>query len=190
MRGYFGIGVEGVSKAMNVGSLFRTAHAFGAGFVFTVAAAYGELDGEKADTSATTAHLPFYAFPDVAAMVLPDRCTLIGVELTEDSIALPSFTHPRRAAYVMGPERGQLSDALSAKCAHVVQIPTKFSVNVGIAGALVMYDRLISLGRHAPRPVAAGGPTQAEPEHLFGPPKLRRRMEPFRAVPPDSDGYT
>ena len=38
MKGYFGIGVEGVSKAMNVGTLFRTAHAFDAAFVFTVRA--------------------------------------------------------------------------------------------------------------------------------------------------------
>ena len=30
MKGYFGIGVEGISKAVNVGTLFRTAHAFGA----------------------------------------------------------------------------------------------------------------------------------------------------------------
>ena len=29
-RGYFGIGVEGVSKSANVGALLRTAHAFGA----------------------------------------------------------------------------------------------------------------------------------------------------------------
>ena len=36
MRGYFGIGVEGISKTMNVGNLFRTAHAFGASFVFTI----------------------------------------------------------------------------------------------------------------------------------------------------------
>ncbi|MBT4219652.1 MAG: TrmH family RNA methyltransferase, partial [Rhodospirillaceae bacterium] len=28
MRGYFGVGVEGISKVMNVGSIFRTAHAF------------------------------------------------------------------------------------------------------------------------------------------------------------------
>ena len=34
MKGYFGIGVEGISKATNVGTLLRTAHAFGAAFVF------------------------------------------------------------------------------------------------------------------------------------------------------------
>ena len=39
MRGYFGIGVENLSKQMNAGSLFRTAHAFGASFVFTIAQA-------------------------------------------------------------------------------------------------------------------------------------------------------
>ena len=30
MRGYFAIGVEGIGKEMNVGNLFRSAHAFGA----------------------------------------------------------------------------------------------------------------------------------------------------------------
>ena len=43
-RGYFGIGVEGVSKPMNVGALMRTAHAFGASFVFTLGAVYARDD--------------------------------------------------------------------------------------------------------------------------------------------------
>ena len=38
--GTLGIGVEGISKAMNVGSIMRSAHAFGASFVFTVGAIY------------------------------------------------------------------------------------------------------------------------------------------------------
>ncbi len=38
-RGFFGIGVERISKPMNLGSLLRTAHAFGASFVYTVDAA-------------------------------------------------------------------------------------------------------------------------------------------------------
>ena len=36
VRGYFGIGVEGVSKSANAGALLRTAHAFGASFCFTI----------------------------------------------------------------------------------------------------------------------------------------------------------
>ena len=34
--------------------------------------------------------------------------------------------------------------------------------------ALVMYDRMISLGRFAERPVRAGEPTQAVTEHVHG----------------------
>ena len=120
MRGYFGIGVENISKTLNVGSLFRTAHAFGAGFVFTVAAAYSRAEGGKADTSDTPGHVPFYAFPDAASMVLPEGCTIVGVELLDDAVDLPSFHHPARAAYVMGPERGALSEEMTAKCAFVV----------------------------------------------------------------------
>ena len=40
MRGYFGVGIEQSSKPMNAGNLFRTAHAFGASFLFTVNADY------------------------------------------------------------------------------------------------------------------------------------------------------
>ena len=40
MRGYFGFGAEGISKPMNMGNLVRSAHAFGAKFVFTVSAHY------------------------------------------------------------------------------------------------------------------------------------------------------
>ena len=184
MRGYFAIGVEGISKPMNAGGLFRTAHAFGASFVFTVAAAYARAEGAKADTSATPGHVPFYNFPDVGSLLLPEDCTLIGVELTEDAAELPAFRHPAQAAYVLGPERGALSPELTGKCAFVVQIPTRFSVNVGIAGAIVMYDRIISLGKFPRRPERPGGPTEPLPEHVFGDPKIRKKMEKFRDAPP------
>ena len=38
MRGYFSIGVEGISKGFNLGNLVRTAHAFGASSFFTIGA--------------------------------------------------------------------------------------------------------------------------------------------------------
>lgn len=184
MRGYFGIGVEGISKAMNVGSLFRTAHAFNASFVFTVDANYERTDGGKSDTSDAPGHIPFYSFPDIASMVLPHDCSLVGVELTDQSIELPSFRHPPQAAYVMGPERGELSPEMTANCEFVVKIPTQFCVNVGVAGAIVMYDRITSLGQFPRRPISPGGPTEPMPEHVFGDPKIRSKMEKFRDTPP------
>ena len=184
MRGYFGIGVERISKAMNAGSLFRTAHAFGASFAFTVAAAYLESAAGRADTSDAPRHLPFFSFPDLGSLVLPTDCALVGVELCEDAVDLPSFRHPHRAAYVLGPERGALSAGMTERCQFVVRIPTRFSLNVAVAGALVMYDRLITLGRFAPRPEVPGGPVEPLPEPVFGDVKVRRRMEAFRAPPP------
>ncbi|MBL8660146.1 MAG: RNA methyltransferase [Rhodospirillales bacterium] len=185
MRGYFAIGVEGISKAMNVGSLMRSAHAFGASFLFTVAAAYARGQGRSSDTSDAEGHVPLYAFPAVEALVLPRGCTLVGVELSDAAIELPSFHHPRCAAYVFGPERGALSPAMTARCNHVVRIPTQFSLNVGIAGAIVMYDRLISLGRFARRPLRAGGPVEPLPPHVFGPPSFRRQAKADDADPPE-----
>jgi len=157
MRGYFGVGVESISKSFNLGNLVRTSHAFGASFFFTINASvnYGEI--KASDTSHADIHMPYYDYGSVAAMELPKDCTLVGVELMDEAVDLPSFRHPLRAAYVLGPEKGSLSPELVARCAHVVKIPAKFCVNVGVAGALVIYDRMISLGTFAERPVRVGG---------------------------------
>ena len=184
MRGYFGIGVEGISKAMNIGSIFRTAHAFEAGFVFTVGATYSVAEGDKADTSSSLNHTPFYQFPNQKSLVLPEKCTLVGVELTEDSIELPSFRHPARAAYVLGPERDSLSSEMVNLCEFVVKIPMQFCVNVSIAAAIVMYDRVQSMGRFQRRPERPGGPFDALAKPLFGGPKFRSKAGEFVSRPP------
>ena len=175
MKGYFGIGIEGASKAVNVGTLFRTAHAFGAGFVFTLRAQYNRREGGASDTSDTPLSVPTFHFADLESFRLPVGCRLVGVEISEDAIELPSFRHPRQAAYILGSEREGLSPAVQSHCDYIVKIPMRFSINLGIAGALILYDRLISLGRHAPRPVAEGGPTEPLPLPVFGDPIYRRK---------------
>jgi tRNA G18 (ribose-2'-O)-methylase SpoU len=167
MRGYFGIGAEGISKPMNLGNLIRSAHAFGASFVFLVDAHY-TVKSALSDTSHAETQLPLYRVASVEELVLPGRCQLIGVELLDEAIDLPSFRHPLNAAYVFGPERSSLSPAMVARCDHVVKIPTRFCINLAAAGAIVMYDRVLSLGRFAPRPVRSGGPTEAQKAHVHG----------------------
>ncbi|MEE8445844.1 MAG: RNA methyltransferase [Alphaproteobacteria bacterium] len=175
MRGYFGIGVEGLSKPMNAGNLFRSAHAFGASFIFTVGAVYARREVGHADTSEAPDALPLHEFADVKSLALPKNCTLVGIELLDEAEELPSFRHPARAAYVLGPERGSLSPELAELCDHVVKIPTKFCVNVGVAGAIVMYDRVISLGRFGRRPLMPGGEVEPLPAHEFGEPVWQRK---------------
>ena len=188
MRGYFGVGVEGISKSMNVGAIFRTAHAFGASFVYTVNAVYGRKQGGFADTSKSLQHMPFYDFPNINDMMLPKDCRLVGVELTDDAVDLPSFRHPSRCAYVLGPERGSLSQDMVDKCEFIVKIPTQFCINVSVAAALVLYDRSLSMGKFAERPVRAGGPTLQAPDHQHGP-QLIRNAEKWRQTPPLGPGF-
>ena len=89
MRGYFGIGVEGISKEMNLGNLFRSAHAFGASFVFTVNASFNPKKA-RSDTSNASGQVPLYQFEDAGELTLPRGCKLIGVELLDDAVELLS----------------------------------------------------------------------------------------------------
>ena len=173
MRGYFAIGAEKISKPMNVGNLVRSSHAFGASFFFTVGAQYRAAEA-RSDTSKAPDHMPIYNWGAIEEMVLPQGCALVGIELTDDAIELPSFGHPLRAAYVLGPERGSLSPAMLARCRYVIKIPTAFCINVAMAGAIVMYDRVKTLGRYAPRPVGEGAPQEALPTHAQGAPMSRK----------------
>jgi tRNA G18 (ribose-2'-O)-methylase SpoU len=182
-RGYFGIGVEGVSKSANVGALLRTANAFGAAFCFTIASGWDARAGRQADTADTPSHVPLWRFTDLASLALPQRCALVGVELMENAIELPSFRHPLNAAYVLGPERAGLSPALLARCQHVVRIPTRFALNLSLAGALVLYDRLLQHGRFAERPVGSNAASSPQPASSarHGAPRFRRTVPDWMA---------
>ena len=173
-RGFFAIGIEGASKAVNLGNLLRSAHAFGASFAFTIGAEPRVMD-TIADTSRASSHLPLYHWQSVEELRLPRGCRLVGIELLDEAVELPAFPHPLQAAYVLGPERGVLSPGVITRCHNLVRIPTAFSLNVATAGAIVMYDRLRSLGRFASRPVAGGSLPEPVTEHVQGGPRRRKR---------------
>ena len=158
MRGYFGIGAERISKAMNLGAVLRTGHAFGASFAFTVAAHHRAREVNLSDTAKSASHLPLYEWASLDEMRLPKGCSLVGVELCEEAVDLPRFRHPLNAAYILGPEKGDLSEEARSRCAHLVKIPMKFCVNLSVAAAIVMYDRTITLGGFAERPVSSSAP--------------------------------
>jgi len=175
MKGYFAVGVEGVSKPMNLGNLVRIAHAFDASFFFSVAPRLN-LAKANSDTSNAEGVLPFYSYDHPSDFRLPLGCRLVGVEITDDAVELPRFRHPARAAYVFGAERYSLSPQMLSLCEFVVKIPTRFSINVGMAGAIVLYDRLVSLGGYGGRPVTPGGEgVDIPPPHSWGAPKSKPR---------------
>lgn len=60
MRGFFGVGVQSISKEQNLGNLVRTTHAFGGSFFFTIKPDI-DLDLVRvSDTSDAFDHLPLY----------------------------------------------------------------------------------------------------------------------------------
>ncbi len=187
MRGYFGIGLEGISKQYNVGNIFRTANAFGASFVFTISASYNREIGKGADTSDALGQIPFYEFPTLNDVVLPKDIKVVGVEIDDNSIELPSFHHPANAVYIFGPEKGDLSKKAKQRCDFLVKIPSKFCLNVGIAGVIIMYDRLISRTRFPNRPLRPGGP---ESQLMIKSNKTRirvkKKMNDFIVKPPET----
>ena len=124
---------EVISKPMNLGNLIRSAHAFGARFFFTVGAAAEPEIEAVSDTARSPTHLPLYRYGSPAELTLPEGCKLVGVEILDEAIELPNFPHPLAAAYVLGPERGRLSPPMIARCEHIVRIPSRFSINVGVA---------------------------------------------------------
>lgn len=176
MRGYFGVGVDGISKPMNLGNLVRIANAFDASFFFSIAPSL-KLSDAQSDTSRAQGSLPFYSFAEPSEFRLPLGCRLVGVEITDDAVELPRFRHPQRCAYVFGAERFSLSPRVLKACEFTVKIPTRFSINVGMAGAIVLYDRLLQLGGYPARPVKPGGVPTLPPLHKWGAPLARPRAE-------------
>ena len=167
MRGYFGVGIEQSSKPMNAGNLFRTAHAFGASFLFTVNAEYS-VSKIKSDTSVAPRNVPWFDFNSAEDLKLPRGCVLVGVEFLENAIELPVFRHPPNAAYILGPEMGNLSPKILETCHHVVKIPTSFCLNVATTGAIILYDRFRTLGNYGERPVSVTSKPLPPLKHVHG----------------------
>ncbi len=141
-RGYYGVAVWHPKHEVNVGTLWRSAFTYDAAMVATVGTRYNR---QASDTCKTYNSIPLHHFSDLDDLVahLPHGCPLIGVELDDRAEPLDSFRHPDRALYLLGAEDHGLPDVVLDRCHNVIQIPTPqvWSLNVAIAGSLVMHDR-------------------------------------------------
>lgn len=141
-RGYWGIGIYRPKNSLNIGTLFRSAYAFGASFIFTVGARYTRQAG---DTVHADRHIPLLEFANADEMYagLPKGCPLVGVELHPRASRLTSFAHPERAAYMLGAEDDGIPPQVMGLCHHLIEIPyARVCLNVSVAGSIVMYDRV------------------------------------------------
>ena len=141
-RGFFAVGVYQPKTEANVGSLWRTAHLYGAAFVFTVGRRYRT---QSSDTPKTPRHTPLFHFDNIGDLTvhLPHGAPLVGVEMDESAVPLDNFDHPAAAVYLLGAEDNGLPPSVLSACHRLVVIPCPRpeSMNVAVAGSLVIYDR-------------------------------------------------
>lgn len=147
-RGYYGVGIYHPKREVNVGSLWRSAFLYGASFVFTVGSRY---QPQASDTPKTPRHTPLFHYDDMDDLRahLPWSAPLVAVEMDERSVPLREFEHPERAVYLLGAEDHGLPQDVLAACHHITQIatPEPQSMNVAVAGSLVMDDRYAKAAR-------------------------------------------
>ena len=139
-QGFFGIGIQNGKTPENLGVLWRSAQNMGASFIFTIGNRYSK---QACDTHKAVGAMPYFhykTFEDFY-MHLPKGAMLVGVELTENAQALEEFKHPRRCVYLLGAEDHGLSNSAIEKAHYLVKFRSKLSLNVSVAGSIVMYDR-------------------------------------------------
>jgi tRNA G18 (ribose-2'-O)-methylase SpoU len=146
----FAMAAWNISKEHNVGTLVRTAHAAAASEVLLV----GEKEWNV--EAARTAEL----YTDVRRLagerellehVKSSRYDLVAVELDDRSVNLFDAVYPDRPCFLLGAELGGVPESLMRECSLVVQIPQWGlvpSLNLAVAGSIVVYDYLAKLHRH------------------------------------------
>ena len=141
--GFCGIGIERSKTPLNVGTLWRSAAILGADFIFTVGKRYPQ---QASDTVKAWRHIPYWEFEDLDDLRTPYDAPLIGVEMEDRARMLANFTHPQRAVYLLGAEDHGLSKRALDRCHQLIKLPGAYSLNVAVAGSLVLHDRAVKLG--------------------------------------------
>lgn len=140
-NGFFGIGVYRPKHEVNYGSLFRTAQIFNADFLFLIGARFKV---QASDTMSSYRHMPVYTYSDFEDFNShrPFSAQLVAIELNKKSVPLKAFQHPKQGIYILGAEDNGLPNEVLSKCQSIIQLPGDRSLNVSVAGSIVLYDRL------------------------------------------------
>jgi len=143
-QGFFGIGIQNGKTPENLGVLWRSAQNMGASYIFTIGNRYAK---QACDTHKAVGAMPYFHYDtfDDFYSNLPKGAMLVGVELDENSEDLETFEHPRRCVYLLGAEDHGLSKLAKEKSHFLVKFQSILSLNVSVAGSIVMYDRQAKL---------------------------------------------
>lgn len=138
---YFGIGIFRPKTEENVGTLWRTAYVYGASFIFIIDAKYKK---QNSDVLKVWSKIPLFQFETTEAFLktIPYSCKIVGIEIDKKAVPIKQYTHPKRAIYLLGSENNGLTKELKRKCQDLVVLPGDYSLNVAVAGSIVVFDRV------------------------------------------------
>ena len=146
--GFFTIGIENSKTPMNIGTLWRSAYVFGAAGIFTINRRY---ERQASDNIGAINHIPlqhFQTFPEFFE-ALPFGAKLVGIELDDRATPLRKYVHADRAVYLLGAEDHGLTERAREACHDLIVLPGKMSLNVAVAGSVVMAHRIMQREREA-----------------------------------------
>ncbi len=144
--------LNNIRSAENVGSMFRTADAFGVEKIYLVGVTPGPLDRfgravakvAKAALGAerTISYEHVSSFTGLTQQLKGEGARIIALEQSPRSIALSPGLVQGKVALVVGREVEGISEEDLALCDYVVEIPmrgTKESLNVAVAAGIALY---------------------------------------------------
>jgi len=143
-QGFFGIGIQNGKTPENLGVLWRSAQNMGASFIFTIGNRYAK---QACDTHKAIGAMPYFHYDTFNDFFnnLPKGAMLVGVELDEKAVQLETFRHPKRCVYLLGAEDHGMSKTAIEKSHYLVKFKSDLSLNVSVAGSIIMYDRQAKL---------------------------------------------
>jgi tRNA G18 (ribose-2'-O)-methylase SpoU len=143
---FFGIGIQNGKTPENLGVLWRSAQNLGASFIFTIGNRYAK---QACDTHNAVKSMPYFHYETFEDFYehLPKGAMLVGVEQCQAAVDLETFEHPRRCVYLLGAEDHGLSKKAIERSHHLIQFKSELSLNVSVAGSIVMYDRQLPKSR-------------------------------------------
>lgn len=139
VRGFAAVGLDRCKNPHNLGSVLRAAHCYDAALVVVGG---GRVKKVSTDTTKAWRHIPCLEVDNVMDAI-PHGAMPVVVELSDRARSLTAFTHPQSAFYIFGPEDGSVSKAILERAPLVVQIPTRYCMNLAATVNVVLYDRLM-----------------------------------------------
>lgn len=133
------IAIENWQHDLNIGTIVRSANAFGAAAVHII----GKRQWNRRGAMVTDRYLEILHHATVEDFVqsVSDR-TIIGIDKLPGALPLSYTPLPQSAVLVFGGEGPGLSADMQAACQHIVMIEqfgSTRSVNVGVAAGIAMY---------------------------------------------------